>query len=76
MKVAVVREAELAEQNARIERLLVDLTRARDETERAAVQKELEAARTARNKLLGKPGAGSSKTACTCEPGDTACSML
>jgi hypothetical protein len=70
------RAAELAEQNARIERLLVDLARAGDETERAAVHKELEAARTARNKLLGKRGVDSSIIGCSCEPGDTACSML
>lgn len=71
------RQALLAEQNARIERLLAALREARDETERAALQKELEGAQEAKNKLLGKPGSASSPmTGCTCAPGDTLCTTL
>jgi hypothetical protein len=71
------RKAQIEEQRASIERLLVDLTEAADEAQRAAIQKQLEEARAALNKLRGVPAGGTTPpTGCTCEPGDTACSLL
>jgi hypothetical protein len=78
-KIAAVddkKEAQLKEQSAKIERLLTDLKNAEDETQRAALQKQLEEALAAKNKLRGGRGAGTAVTGCTCEPGDTLCSML
>jgi hypothetical protein len=70
------RQAQIEEQSAKIERLLAELTTAKDEAERAAIQRQLEEARAAMSKLRGVPGAGTPPISCTCEPGDTLCTTL
>ena len=69
-------EAQLKEQNAKIERLLEGLMNAKDEAERAALQKQLEDAQEAQNKLKGRPSGPRPSKACNCAPGDPLCSCL
>jgi phage shock protein A len=63
-------EVQVKEQQAKIERLLADLTSAKDEAQRAAIQKQLdEAVKNA------KGGASPAKSpACNCQPADPLCS--
>lgn len=68
-------QAQLKEQSAKIERLLADLTSAKSDAERAAIQKQLEEAQDAKNVLMGRPKK-SPAPACKCQPGDPLCSCL
>jgi len=73
--------AQLKEQNDKIEKLLADLTSAKDEAQRAAIQKQLEEAQEAKKKIgTGGPRGGTGAAApgkpCNCTPGDPLCSCL
>lgn len=68
-------EAQLKEQNAKIERLLADLASAKSDAERAALVKQVEEVREA-TKRLGGTGSRAPAKACTCQPADPLCSCL
>src|SRR5690349_7084216 len=66
-------QAQLKEQNTKIERLLADLSNAKDEAQRAALQKQLDELQGAKK----KPGLSSTprtKAQCGCKPDDPLCS--
>jgi hypothetical protein len=65
--------AELKAQNDRVERLLQELSDAKDEARRAALQKELEAEP---NCVFTAAPPSSGRRPCACEPGDPLCSCL
>ena len=76
-------QKQLEEQNAKVERLLADLTSAKDDAQKAAIQKQIEDAQEAQKKLKGSVGGGKPSTgsggpakACNCQPGDPLCSCL
>jgi colicin import membrane protein len=76
-------EAQLKDQQAKIDRLLADLSSAKDEAQRAEIQKKLLEAQEAQKSLKGggggpaKSGGGSgSGSSCKCQPGDPLCSCL
>lgn len=64
-------EALIRERQAKVDALLKRLQSAKDDTERAQIQKELDAERDAQKKLTGTP---KSDKRCACEPGDPLCS--
>lgn len=74
------RDSHLKEQQAKIDRLLSQLPAAKDETERAAIQRQLEEARSEMNALRGdrarRPIYPTSVAPCKCAPGDPLCSCL
>lgn len=67
-------ERQLKEQNAKIERLLADLTAAKDEAQRLVLQKQLEEAQAAQKKLQNSMKYR--EPACKCVAGDPLCSCL
>lgn len=62
------------EQNAKVEKLLEELANAKDEAQRAALQKQLEEAQGAARKENG--AAPPKAKECKCEPSDPLCSCL
>lgn len=75
-------EAQMKEQQAKVDGLLAQLSSAKDEATRLALQKQLDEEREKQKKLTsgggGRPaaGGGAAKPACNCTPGDPLCSCL
>jgi colicin import membrane protein len=72
---------QLKEQQARIDGLLSQLTSAKDEATRLALQKQLEEEREKQNKLRTggggpRPAGGGAAKPCNCQPADPLCSCL
>lgn len=73
--------ADLKEQQTKIDSLLSQLSSAKDEATRLALQKQLEEEKEKQKKLSGggggaKPAGGGAGKPCNCTPGDPLCSCL
>lgn len=64
-------EAQMKEQQVRVDSLLSQLSSAKDEATRLAIQKQLDEEREKQKRLVG---GGASKPGCYCTPGDPLCS--